>query len=101
MATRQVQNLQSIEHRHRPLRRQLNEAFCGPDGRFSIGKFLATWAQIVVLGHMGTSWDKLIDKPESLLIVLTILVCPDVFKKFLAMKYGNGGSDAPAPRPAR
>ena len=33
-----------------------------------------------------------IDKPESLLIVLTILVCPDVFKKFLSMKYGNGAA---------
>ena len=85
------------EHRHSPLRRQANEAFCGPDGRFSIGKFLAIWTQIVVLGHMGTSWDKLIDKPESLLIVLTLLICPDVLKKLIAMKYGNGAADAPKP----
>lgn len=77
------------EQRHSPIRRQFNDAFCGPDGSFSIGKFIAIWAQIVVLGHMGTSWDKLIDKPESLLIVLTILVAPDIFKKFLAMRYGG------------
>jgi len=80
------------ERRNSPLRRQVNEAFCDPYGHFSIGKFLATWAQIVVLGHMGTSWNELIDKPESLLIVLTILVCPDVLKKFLSMKYGNGAA---------
>ena len=35
-----------IEHRHAPLRRQWNEAFCDPDGHFSIAKFLAVWTQI-------------------------------------------------------
>ena len=68
----------------------MNEAFCDPNGQFSIGKFLSIWAQIVVLGHMGTSWDQLIAKPESLAIVLAILVCPDLLKKMLVMKYGNG-----------
>jgi len=72
------------------LRRQFNEAFCGPDGRFSVGKFLAIWAQIVVLGHMGTSWERLIDKPETLLIVLSFLIAPDIVKKALVMKLGNG-----------
>jgi len=75
--------------RHSAMRRQFNEAFCGPDGRFSIGKFLSIWAQIVVLGHMGTSWDKLIDKPETLLIVLTFLIAPDIIKKALVMKLGG------------
>lgn len=79
------------EKRGSPIRRQWNEAFVGQDGRFSIGKFIAIWAQIVVLGHTGTSWDRLIDKPESLAIVLTFLIAPDVFKRLLAMKYGNGG----------
>ena len=39
---------------------------------------------------MNTSWDKLIDKPESLGIVLAVLVTPDILKKMLAMKYGGG-----------
>lgn len=77
------------EKRHSPVRRQFNEAFCSPDGRFSIGKFLAIWSQIVVLGHMGTSWDRLIDKPETLLIVLSFLIAPDIVKKALTMKLGG------------
>lgn len=78
-----------VERRRSALRRQVNEAFTDPRGEFSVTKFLAVWAQIALLAHMNTSWEKLIDKPESLLIVLTFLVAPDGFKKFLAMKY-NG-----------
>ena len=76
--------------RHSPLRRQLNEAFCDPDGRFSISKFLAAWTQIAVLSHMNLWFDKLLDKPETLLIILTFLIAPDLFKKIIAMKYGEG-----------
>ena len=78
------------ERRKSSIRRQVNEAFCDPNGQFSIGKFLSIWAQIAVLAHMNTSWDKLIDKPESLGIVLAVLVTPDILKKMLAMKYGGG-----------
>ena len=75
--------------RHSAFRRQVNEAFCDPNGAFSIGKFLSVWAQIAVLAHMNTSWERLIDKPESLGIVLAVLVTPDILKKMLAMKYGG------------
>ena len=77
------------DRRRHLIRRQWNEAFCDPDGRFSIGKFLAIWAQIVVLAHMGTSWEKLIDKPETLLIVLAFLIAPDLIKKALILKLGG------------
>ena len=83
------------EQRHSPFRRQVNEAFCDPDGRFSIGKFLVIWTQIVVLAHMGTSWDKLIDKPETLLIVLGFLITPDLVKKIIIMKFGGSTKSAP------
>ena len=69
-----------------PLRRQLNEAFCGPDGEFSVSKFLAAWSQIAVLAHMNVWFDKLLDKPEALLIVLSFLIGPDLFKKLLTLK---------------
>lgn len=77
------------ERRQSPLRRQFNEAFCDPDGHFNLGKFLALWTQIVVLGHLGRTWDQLLDKPETLVVVLTFLIAPDVFKKFLTLKYGG------------
>lgn len=75
--------------RKSPLRRQVNEAFCGPDGEFSISKFLAVWSQIAVLAHMNRVFDELIAKPESLLIVLTFLIGPDLFKKLLTLKLGG------------
>ena len=79
------------ELRHSPFRRQINEAFCDPNGAFSIGKFLAVWAQIAVLSHMNLWWEKLIDKPESLLIILSFLIAPDIIKKALVMKLGGNG----------
>lgn len=80
----------SEEKRKAPFRRQLNQAFCDPDGNFSIGKFLSVWAQIAVLAHMNRWFGELIQKPESLAIVLVVLIAPDVLKKLLVMKYGGG-----------
>lgn len=75
--------------RHSPFRRQINEAFCDPNGQFSITKFLAVWAQIAVLAHMNRLFDDLIARPESLLIVLAFLIAPDIIKKALVMKLGG------------
>ena len=77
------------EERRSPMRRQLNEAFCDPNGAFSISKFLAVWAQIAVLAHMNRTWDVLILHWDSLAIVLVVLGAPDLLKKFLALKFGG------------
>jgi len=78
------------EKRHSPIRRQLNQAFCDPTGNFSISKFLAVWAQIAILAHMNRWFEELIAKPESLLIVLSFLIAPEIIKKALVMKLGGG-----------
>lgn len=78
------------EKRKSAMRRQWNEAFCDPNGQFSIGKFLSVWAQIAVLAHMNRVFDELVAKPESLLIVLAFLIAPDIIKKALVMKLGGG-----------
>ena len=77
------------EKRSHPIRRQWNEAFCDPSGEFSVSKFLAVWAQIAVLAHMNRVFDELVAKPESLLIVLSFLIAPDIIKKALVMKLGG------------
>ena len=77
------------EQRHSSFRRQLNEAFCSPDGGFSPTKFLAVWAQISVLSHMNVWFEKLLDKPETLLIVLSFLIAPDLLRKIINMKFGK------------
>ena len=77
------------EKRTHPIRRQMNAAFCDPSGAFSIKKFLLVWAQIVVLAHMGTSWEDLIKLPTSLMVVLVFLAAPEMISKFLSMKLGS------------
>ena len=81
--------MKRIEQRKSAFRRQVNEAFCSPDGSFSITKFLAVWAQIAVLAHMNRVFDELVKRPESLLIVLCFLIAPDILKKALTMKLGG------------
>ena len=81
--------MKRTERRKSAFRRQWNEAFCGPDGEFSVSKFLAVWAQIAVLAHMNRVFDELVAKPESLLIVLSFLIAPDIIKKALVMKMGG------------
>jgi hypothetical protein len=78
-----------VDRRDQPMRRQFNEAFCSPDGSFSITKFIAVMAQIVLLYHLGRDFEQLIKAWESLAWVLTFLVAPDTIKKLLAMKYGG------------
>ena len=81
--------------RSQTLRRQANEAFSAPDGSFSISKTIAIFAQVATLYHFGKFFEKLIERPESLLIILTFLIAPDVIKKALSMKYGNGHAKEP------
>ena len=76
------------EHRKSPIRRQFNEAFCSPDGTVSISKVLAVVTQVGVLNHFMLGFDKVVANPESLLVILTFLIAPDVIKKAIAMKYG-------------
>jgi hypothetical protein len=60
-----------------------------PQGRISLSKTIAIFAQIAVLFHFGRSFDELIEKPESLLIVLAFLIAPDIMKKALTLKLGG------------
>ena len=71
-------------------RRQFNESFQNPDKSFSPAKAIAIVAQVITLFQMNLHFAELVGKWDSLTVVLTFLVAPDVFKKFLNMKYGNG-----------
>ena len=78
----------TTERRVSSFRRQLNGAFLDPAGAFSPSKFIAACGQVMALAHFGSSFNLLIDKPESMLIVLAFVVAPESFKKWLNMKYG-------------
>lgn len=75
------------ERRKSAIRRQFNAAFESPDGRISISKTIAVFSQITVLYHFGRSFDLLIPHPEMALILLAFLVCPDLVKKIIAVRY--------------
>jgi hypothetical protein len=79
----------SPERRSQHFRRQVNQVWSDPDGRFSISKFIATWAQISILAHLNVWFEKTLDKPETLLIILSFLIAPDMIKKALSMKLGG------------
>ena len=78
-----------VEKRHSPIRRQFNESFLDPNGRFSLIKTIAIAGQIACLYQFGKHFETLIDKPESLLIVVAFVIAPDMLKKLITMKYGG------------
>lgn len=78
------------ERRTAPFRRQVNESFCSPNGTVSLSKTIAIFGQIACLYQFGKYFDELIDKPESLGLVLAFIIAPDLVKKLLTMKYGGG-----------
>ena len=77
--------------RKQVLRRQLNDTFCDVHGQFSPAKTIAVFGQITTLYYFGRYFEELISKPESLLIVVSFIIAPDLIKKLISMKYGANG----------
>lgn len=77
-----------FKERHASIRRDLNDLIRDPQGKVSAGKvggILGQWLAIkLTLEHSAA----LVDKPETLAILLLMLIAPEVVKKFLTMKYG-------------
>ena len=76
------------EQRKSPIRRQVNEAFCSPDGQFSPTKTIAIAGQIVLLYHLGLDYDDLMDKWDALLLTAGLVIMPDSFKTLMRLKFG-------------
>ena len=76
------------EKRLHPMRRQLNEAFCSPDGSFSPSKMIAFAGQVVALYHFNDNFVLLMDKWDSLTVILSFIIAPELVKKIVAGKYG-------------
>jgi hypothetical protein len=70
-------------------RRQLNETFTGPDGAFNWSKAIAVPAQVIMLNWLWIGFDRLLDKPETLLIILSFLIAPDIVRKAMYLKMGG------------
>lgn len=77
------------ERRRSPLRRQVNEAFCSPDGSLSPMKTIAIFAQISVLWHLNLHFLEIVTRWDSLVVVLTFLIAPNTVHKMAALKFGG------------
>lgn len=70
-------------------RRQFNQSFYSPDGNFSITKTIAVASQVMVLYWTGRLMETLIDKPEALFLLLSVLIAPDIGKKAITMFFAR------------
>ena len=70
-------------------RRQFNQSFYSPDGNFSITKTIAVAAQVMVLYWTGRLMETLVDKPEALFLLLSVLIAPDILKKVITMFFAR------------
>lgn len=73
-------------------RRQFNESFQNPDGSFSPAKAIAITGQLIALFHFNLNFVALIERWDSLLVILSFIIAPDLVKKIVNMKYGNGNA---------
>jgi len=78
-----------VDQRKSPMRRQWNEAFCDPEGNFSISKFITVWAQVMFLFQAGRHFEELIKHSDALWVVAVVLVAPELLKKLMAIKGGS------------
>ena len=77
------------DKRQSTLRRDANDMFRDPEGRFAVSKVIAAWGQILcgwLLIHHASA---IIEHEYALAILLTFLVLPEFAKKYLTMKYGT------------
>ena len=78
------------ERRHSVLRRDLNDLVREESGRLSptkIGTLVGQWIAVKLILENGAT---IIANWDSLMVLFMVLIAPEMFKKMLNMKYGNG-----------
>ena len=78
------------EKRRSGLRRDLNELVREDSGRLSptkIGTLLGQWLSIKLILEHGS---EIIANWDSLTVLFSVLIAPELFKKLINMKYANG-----------
>ena len=82
-------NASSVERRS-VLRRDLNDMVRDPEGRVSEAKLWASLGKAICAYLLMYNRDAIIRNWDALAVMLVIMVAPDILKKLLSMKYGNG-----------
>ena len=81
------------------MRRQVNEAFEGPDGKFSILKAIAVFSQISALYQFNYWFDALIVNSLTMLVVMSFILAPHLIVRLAGQRMGV--PDAAASKPAK
>lgn len=84
------------ERRKSRLRRDLNNLVRDESGNVSptkIGTLLGQWLSIKLILENGSA---IIANWDSLTVLFSVLIAPELFKKLMNMKYGNGHTQKPA-----
>lgn len=78
------------DQRRSGIRRDFNDLVRDESGKIS-GSKLGTYAGQFISGKLLlTHSEDLIEHWDSLAIMFTVLIAPEIWRKFMAMKYGSG-----------
>lgn len=78
------------EQRKSILRRDLNDLVRDRDGSLSpskVGTLIGQWLAIKLILQHG---DTIVNNWDSMTVLFLVLIAPELFKKMMNMKYGNG-----------
>ena len=89
MTKPQPSGSKEIDRRESVLRRDINELVRDPRGKVSAGKVGSLIGQFIVAKYLLVHDAELINKWETLTILLSVLVAPELLKKLMTMKYGG------------
>jgi hypothetical protein len=76
------------------LRRDLNDLVRDESGRLSptkIGTLVGQWLSVKLILTHGS---EIIANWDSLTVLFSVLIAPELFKKLMNMKYSNGNGEA-------
>ena len=82
----------SKDRRTAGLRRDLNDLVRDKGGKVSLGKAGAVAGQVIAAKLLLEHSEFIIDRADALAILLAALIAPEIVKKLLTMKYGNGSA---------
>ena len=84
--------MKKTERRGSTLRRDFNDLVREESGRLSptkIGTLVGQWLAVKLILQHGS---EIIANWDSLTVLFCVLIAPEIFKKMLNMKYGNGSA---------
>ena len=89
------------DRRNSGLRRDLNDLVRDESGSLSptkIGTLVGQWLSVKLILEHGAA---IIANWDSLTVLFTVLIAPELFKKLMNMKYGNGKPTSNTPETSK